>query len=79
MRFQPLFFGFHAQVSFEAASPESSFGIAAAGIVGVFCERGVFSVAQESPEKGRKLCSRWTESDRGKERCTEVLGKAAGQ
>lgn len=39
----------------------------------------VFSVAQESPRKGKKLCSRWTESDRGRERCTEVLGKAAGQ
>lgn len=38
-----------------------------------------FSLVQESQEKWRRSCSRWTESDRRRERWSEFLVKAAGQ
>lgn len=64
-------------------TPESSLRSAPAGsdvpVWSCFFRGCVFSLAQESPEKSQKLCSRWTESDRGRERCTEALDNAAGQ
>lgn len=43
------------------------------------CKTCVFSLVQEAQEERRRLCSRWTESDRGRERWSEFLVKAAGQ
>lgn len=81
----PLFWILYTNcVDLVKLTPESSLRSAPSGIyVPVwscfFHGRCVFSLAQESPEKSKKLCSRWTESDRGRERCTEALDKAAGQ
>lgn len=43
------------------------------------CKACVFPLVQEAQEERRRLCSRWTESDRERERWSEFLVKAAGQ
>lgn len=84
VRLHPLFWIPYANcVDLVKLTPESSLRSAPAGIDvpvwSCFFRGRVFSLAQESPEKSQKLSSRWTESDRGRERCTEALDKAAGQ